>query len=397
MGNANRAPTADELKKMEELVEQGMKDGAWGLATGLIYNPGTYAKTDELIALAKVAAQARRASTPATSATRATGLLDAIEEAMTHRPEAGLPRPHLAHQGVGQARVGQVGRRRRADRDGPQGRARASPPTSTRTSPAAPRCAATLVPAQVPRGHDRRTSSPASTTRDRARRCEGRSQQALGGRDGGKRIRIARYAPKPDWQGKDLAAIAEAEKKEPLDIVLEIERNGGAQIVNFGMSEEDVRLYHEAAVGRDRQRRQRAGCPATRCRTRAATAPSRARSAATPSRTRSSRSSRRSAAPAACRPTSSKLTDRGYLKPGYFADVVVFDPKTFRDTATFDKPHQYATGVKWLFVNGHAAIADGEPTEARAGRVLAPVGLDGGGGGAMMEGGQFPGRPEGGT
>ena len=56
MGNVNRPPTADELEKMEALVDKGMRDGAWGLSTGLIYNPGTYAKTDELIALAKVAA-----------------------------------------------------------------------------------------------------------------------------------------------------------------------------------------------------------------------------------------------------------------------------------------------------------------------------------------------------
>src|SRR5262249_51191232 len=66
---------------------------------------------------------------------------------------------------------------------------------------------------------------------------------ALGGRDGGKRIQIARYAPNPKWQGENIAAIAEAEEKEPLEIVLEIERHGGSQIVNFGMSEEDVRVY----------------------------------------------------------------------------------------------------------------------------------------------------------
>ena len=57
MKNANRLPTAEELKKMEDLVDKGMSDGAWGLSTGLIYNPGTYAKTDEIIALAKVAAK----------------------------------------------------------------------------------------------------------------------------------------------------------------------------------------------------------------------------------------------------------------------------------------------------------------------------------------------------
>src|SRR5262249_37045146 len=64
----------------------------------------------------------------------------------------------------------------------------------------------------------------------------------LDGRDGGKSIRIARYTPKPAWQGKDLNAIAAEEKRPAVDIVLEIEGRGGAQIVNFGMSEEDVRL-----------------------------------------------------------------------------------------------------------------------------------------------------------
>jgi N-acyl-D-amino-acid deacylase len=57
MGNVNRDPTPDELAKMEALVDRGMRDGAWGLATGLIYNPGTYSRTDELVALAKVAAK----------------------------------------------------------------------------------------------------------------------------------------------------------------------------------------------------------------------------------------------------------------------------------------------------------------------------------------------------
>src|SRR6185295_4649332 len=68
-------------------------------------------------------------------------------------------------------------------------------------------------------------------------------EKALGGRDGGKRIQIARYAANPKWNGKNIAAIAEADGKEPVEIVLQIERNGGAQIVNFGMSEEDVRVY----------------------------------------------------------------------------------------------------------------------------------------------------------
>jgi N-acyl-D-aspartate/D-glutamate deacylase len=62
--------------------------------------------------------------------------------------------------------------------------------------------------------------------------------------------------------------------------------------------------------------------------------------------------------------------DRGYLKAGQFADVVVFDPKAYRDAATFDKPHQYAAGVKYLFVNGKAVIDGGECKEVLAGKAL---------------------------
>jgi N-acyl-D-amino-acid deacylase len=64
------------------------------------------------------------------------------------------------------------------------------------------------------------------------------------------------------------------------------------------------------------------------------------------------------------------LPERGYLKPGYFADVVVFDPKTFRDQATFEKPHQYATGVRYLFINGKLVINEGKYTGVLAGKVL---------------------------
>jgi N-acyl-D-aspartate/D-glutamate deacylase len=65
-----------------------------------------------------------------------------------------------------------------------------------------------------------------------------------------------------------------------------------------------------------------------------------------------------------------ELPQRGYLKAGYFADVVVFNPKTFRDKGTFDQPHQYATGVVYLFVNGRLAIDQGRFTGTLAGRVL---------------------------
>jgi N-acyl-D-aspartate/D-glutamate deacylase len=95
MKNANRAPTPEELKDMEELVEQGMQEGAWGLSTGLIYNPGTYARTEEIIALAKVAA--RHGGFYASHIRdEGVGVLGAIEEALRIGREAGLP-VHVSH------------------------------------------------------------------------------------------------------------------------------------------------------------------------------------------------------------------------------------------------------------------------------------------------------------
>jgi N-acyl-D-aspartate/D-glutamate deacylase len=95
MGNANRLPTADELTKMEALVDRAMRDGAWGLSTGLIYNPGTYAKTDEIIALAKVAAK-HGGFYASHIRSEGADVLTAIEEALTIGREAKLP-VHISH------------------------------------------------------------------------------------------------------------------------------------------------------------------------------------------------------------------------------------------------------------------------------------------------------------
>src|SRR5262249_49397041 len=95
MKNVNRAPTEAELKAMEELVDKGMKDGAWGLSTGLIYNPGTYSRTDELIALAKVGAK-HGGSYASHIRQEGTGVLTALEEALTIGRDAGLP-VHVSH------------------------------------------------------------------------------------------------------------------------------------------------------------------------------------------------------------------------------------------------------------------------------------------------------------
>jgi N-acyl-D-aspartate/D-glutamate deacylase len=367
MGNANRAPTADELKRMEELVDRAMRDGTWGMATGLIYNPGTYAKTDEVVALATVAA--RHGGMYASHIrNEGTGLLDAIEEAAAIGRESGC-RVHVSHiKASGKEVWGKsaeaVGLIEDFRKKGLEITADQYPYVASSTS-----LRATLVPARYREGSEKeyvaRWDDPQTGPKLKAD-----VEKALGGRDGGKRVQIARYSPNPKWNGKTIAAIAEAEGKEPIDIVMQIERTGGAQVVNFGMSEEDVRVYMKrpwVATASDGG-----------VQTPGDTVPH-PRSYGTFPRKIGFYAIQEKVVPVEFAVRSStglpadilKLTDRGYLRPGYFADLVVFDPETYRDAATFEKPHQYPPGVKWVLVNGHPAIKDGAYQEAvLGGRVL---------------------------
>lgn len=367
MGNANRPPTTEELAKMEALVDKAMVDGAWGMATGLIYTPGTYAKTDELMALAKVAGK-HGGMYASHIRNESGGLLDAIDEAI-RIGKAGGCRVHISHiKASGKAAWGTSGRAvgliEDARKAGMVVTADQYPYIASSTS-----LRATLVPTKYREGADKefvaRLDDPKLGPEIKAD-----IEKALGGREGGKRIQIARYAPNPKWQGKTISAVAEAEGKEPIDIVLTIERNGGAQIVNFGMSEEDVRVYMKqpwVATASDGG-----------VQTPGDTVPH-PRSYGTFPRKIGYYAIQEKIVPVefAIRSSSGlpadilKLPQRGYLKPGYFADVVVFDPAAYRDTATFDKPHQYADGVKWVFVNGTPAVADGKYADGTlGGRVL---------------------------
>jgi N-acyl-D-aspartate/D-glutamate deacylase len=366
MGNANRDPTAEELKKMEDLVDAGMRDGAWGMSTGLIYTPGTYSKTDELVALAKVAAK-HGGIYASHIRDESSGVLVAIEEILAIARRAGV-RVHISHIKVSGRRAwgkapDVIALVRRARKDGLEVTADQYPYTASSTS-----LAATLIPAKYREGTAKemidRLDDP-----DVGPKMKKAISDLLDGKQGGKSIRIAAYAPKTAWQGKDLVTIAEMEKKDTLDIALEIIRGGGAQIVSFSMNDEEMRLFMKepyVATASDGgsmvpsstvPHPRSYGCFARKIgkfaiEDKVITLEQAIHSC--------------SGLPADIL----KLPERGYLKAGYFADVVVFDPKTYRDKATFDEPHQYATGVRYLFVNGRVVIDDGKYTEAMAGKVL---------------------------
>jgi N-acyl-D-amino-acid deacylase len=188
--------------------------------------------------------------------------------------------------------------------------------------------------------------------------------------NGGADLRIAYYAQKPRYAGKNIADLSKMMGKSPVDIVVEIEKNGGAQIVHFGMSEEDMRLFMKqdfVATASDGGAKvpDTSSVPHPR---NYGTFPRKIGFYAIQEKLIPLETAIRSASglPADIM----GLKDRGYLKVGYFADIVVFNPDTFRDKATYDKPHQYATGISHVLVNGTFAIMDGKATGKLAGKPL---------------------------
>jgi N-acyl-D-amino-acid deacylase len=356
MGNANRKPTDAEMKVMIELTEQAMKDGCWGLSTGLIYTPGTYARIEELIALSKVSA---RYHGHYASHIRNEGgaLLDAIQEAITIGEKSGCP-VHVSHiKASGKVAAGRsiqaIALIDAARTKGQKVTADQYPYIASSTS-----LKATLI---SNRYRDGTTAEYIARFDDPVVGPKLRHdiETSLVERDDGQLIQIARYAKNKAWQGKRISQIATGEMKSATDIVIEIEKNGGAQVVNFGMTEDDVKIYMRqpwVATASD------GGVQSP-----GDTVPH-PRSYGTFSRKIGRYSLEDGVIPVerAIRQSSGlpadilRLTDRGYLKPDFFADVVVLDPKKFRDTATYEKPHQYSAGLHSVFVNGKAEVANGD-------------------------------------
>ncbi len=365
-GNVNRVPTTDEMEKMKDIVDRGMRDGAWGLSTGLIYNPGTYAKIPEIIELAKVAA--RYGGIYASHIRHEeVGLLDAIQEAITIGKEAGLP-AHISHIKCSSRRMwgksaDAIALIEAARAAGQVVTADQYPYTASSTS-----LRAMVVPTKYREGSTKdfrdRLADPELGPKIRAA-----IKHEVAERDDGKALRVCSCSSHPNYAGRDLASIAAQEGKSVVEIVVEIEKGGGAQMVSFGMSEEDVRIFMRrpwvATASDGTSKVPNADMPHPRS---YGTFPRKVGRYSIEDQVLPLEQAIRSCSglPADI----IHLPERGYLKAAYFADVVVFDPKTFRDTATYDKPHQFAPGVKWLYVNGTAAIADGKPTSALAGRVL---------------------------
>ncbi len=361
MGRARRAATADELNEMLRLAEQAMRDGAFGMSTGLIYVPSMYADTAEIAAIAKVVAQQQGLYV---SHIRGEGseLLDSVREALAigQQSEAAVHISHfkasgkhvwgtlrLAGELIEQARG--KGQRVTADQ---------YPYTASSTS-----LEATVLPGWAREGGrkelERRLND--DTSREKILQHMRKQFEHI------HRLQIVACRWRPEWVGKMFDELASSDGLA--ELAIEIERHGGAGIINYGMHEDDVRYAMQlpwVATASD---------GSAKIMTSEQPHP---RSFGTFSRKVGRYAIEDNVVTLAHAVRSASglpadilgLTDRGYIKPGLAADLVVFDPDTFRDRATFEQPYHYSSGVKYVFVDGVSAVHEGVPTGALAGRAL---------------------------
>lgn len=372
MGQDDRAPTPEELKQMEALVEQGMKDGAVGLSTGLIYVPGTYAKTDEIVALARVAA--RLGGLYATHMRdEGVGVVEAIREALNIGEQAGLP-VEISHfkisskklWGKSPATLGLVH----------DARARGMVVTVDQYAYTA---SSTSLDTQLPSwvragGRDegkKRLADPAM--RERAVRGMKQNLKESGFKDYSYAM-VASYEPNPQFNGKSIPELAKQARgkndlKNQIEQILEMYTAGGASMIYHKMSEDDVqRIMRDplTMIASDSGvRRMGEGVPHPR---------GYGNNVRVLGRyvrelhliTLEDAIRKMTSLPA----QTFKLRDRGLLREGFAADLVIFDEATIGDRATFAQPHQYPTGISYVIVNGEVVLANGEMTAARPGVAL---------------------------
>ncbi|KAA9338185.1 D-aminoacylase [Hymenobacter busanensis] len=372
LGRANRPPTEAELQRMEALVAQAMQAGAVGLSSGLIYVPGTYARTPELVRLARVAARyhglyATHMRNEGDSVTQAIG------EALQVSREAGLPL-EISHLKLGGQQnwgrtpeiLGLIADARRA---GQEVTIDQYPYTASSTS------LTTLLPDDVQadgrdslRARLRRPAVRAAVEASLVRRLRMRQLRHFS------YAVVASFPPEPAYNGLSIEQInrrlgrrhsARAEAATILDLALQYD----AGMVFHGMSEADVQSimrYPQNMVASDASIRVwQQGVPHPRGYGSNARVLGRyVRELQVLSLEEAVR--RMTSLPA----QTFGFTDRGLLRPGLAADIVVFDPATVRDLSTYDQPHQYSTGMQYVLVNGRLTVREGKHTGARNGQVL---------------------------
>jgi N-acyl-D-amino-acid deacylase len=380
IGLDDKRPTPQQLQTMRDLVEREMKAGALGIASALIYAPGFYATTDELIEISKVAAKHHGVYI---SHMRSEGnrLVEAVDELIRISREAGLPAEIYHLKAAGQANWAKMDRVIEMVEAARKSGLRITADMYTYTAGGTGLDAA-MPPWAEDGGYDalfKRLRDPVERAKiAKAIRTPTDEWEnlylATGSPDRVLLVEFKSDALKP-LTGKTLADVARLRGKSPeetiMDLVLEDRSRIGT--IYFLMSEENLKKQIKlpwVSFASD------AGSIAAEGVFLKSSAHPRAYGSFARVLGKYVRDEHVLTLPEAVRKLAALpsanlgLSRRGLLQPGMFADVVVFDPATIADRATFERPHAYAVGVRHVFVNGVQVLKDGEHTGKKPGRAL---------------------------
>jgi N-acyl-D-amino-acid deacylase len=386
LGDADVQPTPEQLDKMKALVRDAMHDGAVGVSTSLMYAPAPYAKTEEIIALASEAS--KFGGVYATHMrNESDSVLESIDEAVRIGREAHIPVEIWHFKVAGKANFGRmpelVARVNKARAEGVDVEADTYAYTAWFNSMSA------FVPAWAHDGGDakliERLKDPASRARIRkdmetpSKEWDNEWDEISGPQD--VMISVVQSPALKKFQGKRLTEVAKTLNKDPMDALFDllIEDKAFTECAVFGMSEPDVVLALQqpwVSIDNDSSGTSPEGIlgeehPHPRA---YGTFPRILRKYVREEKKLTLEEAIRkfSALPA----QRMRLTDRGVLKQGMWADVVVFDPEMVRDVATFDDPNRLSEGMEYVLINGVPVIENGKMTGARPGKVLRGAGYE---------------------
>ncbi|MBW3534710.1 MAG: D-aminoacylase [Gemmatimonadetes bacterium] len=374
IGEADRPATPAEIGRMEAMVDDAMREGAFGLSTGLFYVPGTFTPTEEVVALARVAGR-HGGMHVSHMRDEASAVVESVRETIHIGEEGGLPTQVTHHKVVGPGywgasvetlRLVDEARSRGVDATLDQ-----YPYTASATS-----IHSALLPAWALEGGLERA---AERFADPAKRARVRSESARiielerGGGDPAN-VTISRCEWDESLNGRTLADVTRMRGMEPTfenaaEAAIHLTEEGGCRGVFHAMSDDDLEriMRHPATMvssdgevvvfGEGHPHPRSYGTFA--------------RVLAVYVRERGVLTLEEAVRKMSAFPAQRLgLLDRGILRPGMKADIAVFDPARVRDVATFERPHQYAEGFSLVVVNGEVVLDDGRITEARPGRVL---------------------------
>src|SRR3954468_23411376 len=380
IGLEDKQPTPEQLEQMRQLVQREMEAGALGIGSSLIYPPAFYAKTEELIELCKVAAKYKGKYI---SHMRSEGsqLLEAIDELMRISKEANIPAEIYHIKAAGQPNWGKADAMLAKIEEARKAGLKITADMYTYTA-AGTGLDACLPPWTADGGYPelfKRLRDPATRAKIKAdvQTPSDKWENLYLAAGSPEKILLSGFKSeklKP-LTGKSLAEIAKMRGKDPIETAMDLNAEDESRIdtIYFLMSEENVKkeiVKPWVSFGSDEASQAPEGnFLKSNCHPRAYGNFVRVLGKYVREEkalTLEAAIRKLSGLPA----TNLGLDGRGFLKAGTFADVVVFDPATVGDRATFDKPHQYAVGMKHVFVNGVQVLREGEHTGAKPGRAV---------------------------